>query len=112
MVGLAGRAVVFERMSYAHGLLTASPHVALLAEQRWRLERGIGDSTTDAAIAYSHADAHTAVPGLHGHYVRRTAHAGRHHRLTTAGFFVPFSVEKKDKRKFNKTITQLFYILL
>lgn len=102
MVGLAGRAVVLERVPDAHGLLASRPHRALLAEQRGRLERGIDDSAAAVSDADADADAAAdaaAVPRLHGHQVRRTAHAGRHHRrLTAAGFLVSFSVGEQTQK--------------
>jgi len=97
MVWLARRAVVLERVPDANGLLTARPHGALLAEQRRWLKRGVDDSATP--VRYSHANATAAVPRLHGHHVRRIAHAGRHRRLTATGFFVPFSDENKKQNK-------------
>lgn len=96
MIGLAGGTVVLERVPDAHGLLPARPHGTLLAEQRWRMERRVDDAST---VSDTHADATSAVPGLHGHYVRRTAYTGRlHHRLTAAGLFVSFSVEQNTDR--------------
>jgi len=88
---------VLERVPDTNGLLTAGPHGALLAEQRGWLKRGVDDAA--AAVHYSHADATAAVPGLHGHHVRRTAHARRHRRLNAAGFFVPFSVGKTKRNE-------------
>lgn len=103
MVGLAGGTVVFERVPDAHSLLAARPHGALLAEQRRRLESGVDDAA--AAVCDPHADAAAAVPGLHGHHVRRTAHAGRHHRLTATGFFVSFPAQEKPN------VTDKYYYL-
>jgi len=99
VVRLACGTIVLERVSDANGLLATRPHRALLAEQRGRLKRGVDDAAT--AVRYSHADATAAVPGFHGHHVRRIAHAGRHRCLNAAGFFVPFSVGKTKKKKEN-----------
>lgn len=110
MVRLASGPIVLERVPDANGLLAARPHGALLAEQRRRLKRGVDNAAADAAVRDSHADATVAVPGLHGHHVRRTAHAGRHRRFNATGFFVPFSEEKqKQKLDISYAYTIIFY---